>query len=64
LISSENYDEALAVLRPLIDSPQFIEARIMAAAALNRKRDNKGARDLLEGYLPEQEIDRVLGVKK
>ncbi|MDR2366727.1 MAG: tetratricopeptide repeat protein [Deltaproteobacteria bacterium] len=64
LISSENYDEALSVLRPLIDSPRYLEARIMAAAALNRKRDNKGARELLEGYVPEREINRILGVPK
>jgi Flp pilus assembly protein TadD len=63
LIASNNYDEAISILKPLIDSPRYLEARIMTAAALSRKNDKKSARGLLEGYMAETEIKRLLGEK-
>ena len=61
LISDGSYDEAIIVLTPLVDSPKFLEARIMAAAAFTRKNDKKSARGLLEGYVSDGEINRLLG---
>ena len=61
LISGGSYDEAIIVLTPLVDSPRFLEARIMAAAAFTRKNDKTSARGLLEGYVSDGEINRLLG---
>jgi Flp pilus assembly protein TadD len=63
LIASGNFDEAISVLKPLVDSPRYLDARLMTAAALSRKQDKKSARGLLEGYVSESEIKRLLGEK-
>jgi Flp pilus assembly protein TadD len=63
LIASGNFDEAISILKPLVDSPRYLEARLMTAAALSRKKDKKSARGLLEGYMSESEIKRLLGEK-
>ncbi|MDR1608091.1 MAG: tetratricopeptide repeat protein [Deltaproteobacteria bacterium] len=63
LVASNKFDEAIAILQPLLDTPRFMEARFLTAAALSRKNDKKAARNLLEGYLPEPEIRRLLGEK-
>jgi Flp pilus assembly protein TadD len=63
LFATRQYKEAVAVLTPLLDMPKFVKARYMAAAALSRQNDKAGARNLLESYLPESEIQRILGSK-
>jgi FimV-like protein len=63
LIASNNFDEAISILQPLVDSPRYLEARVMTAAAFSRKNDKKSARGLLEGYMSEREIKRLLGEK-
>jgi Flp pilus assembly protein TadD len=63
LLASANFDEAISILKPLVDSPKFLEARVMTAAALSRKNDKKSARGLLEGYMSDREIKRLLGEK-
>ena len=63
MLSNRNR-EAAAILLPMADSPEFPQARLAAAAALARSNDRQGARNLLEGYLPQDEIERILGVGK
>jgi Flp pilus assembly protein TadD len=60
LMTSNSYNDVLVVLKPLLDSPKYLEARYLAAAALGRLRKNTEARGLLEGYLSEGEINRLL----
>jgi Flp pilus assembly protein TadD len=60
LLASKNYTQAAAVLKPLLDLPQFTKSRVVAAAAMAKSNNSRGARDLLEGFLPESEINRLL----
>ncbi|MDR2444267.1 MAG: hypothetical protein LBE31_12215 [Deltaproteobacteria bacterium] len=64
LMASNKYQDVVIVLKPLLDTPQFVEARYLAAAALGRLHNTKEARGLLEGYLSDAEINRLLGGKK
>jgi Flp pilus assembly protein TadD len=64
LLASKNYDQAAAVLKPLVDLPQFSKSRVVAAAAMARSNKKQQARDLMEGYMPEAEINRLLQVKQ
>jgi tetratricopeptide (TPR) repeat protein len=61
LLLSREYSQVVTILTPLLDSPQYVKARFVAAAALAGRKDRAGARDLLESYLPESEIKRILG---
>lgn len=61
LMLSNKNREAAAILLPMVDSPEFPQARLAAAAALARSNDKQGARNLLEGYLSQNEIERILG---
>jgi Flp pilus assembly protein TadD len=64
LLATKNYQQAVTVLKPLLDLPQFSRSRLVAAAALVKANDRQGARDLMEGHLPEAEINRLLRGKK
>lgn len=59
-IASHSYSQAASALIPLVDNPDYPQARILAAGALMRSGDRAGARNLLEGYLTSTEIDALL----
>jgi Tfp pilus assembly protein PilF len=60
LIATGNYAQAAEILMPLVDSPKYPQARILAAGAVKKAGDKRQARSLLEGYLPDKQIDGLL----
>jgi thioredoxin-like negative regulator of GroEL len=61
LLASKDYARSVSVLAPIIDSPRFVQARFVAAAALAGGGDKARARGLLETHIPDSEIRRILG---
>lgn len=61
LMASGNYSQAVSILLPLAEARELPQARLAAAAAMAKNNNPAGARNLLQGYLPENEIDRLLG---
>jgi tetratricopeptide (TPR) repeat protein len=59
-LASGHYDQAVSALLPLVDMRDMPQARVLAAAAMVNKHDLRGARNLLEGYMRSEDIDRVL----
>jgi hypothetical protein len=43
-----------------VDSPKYPQARILAAGAIKKAGDKRQARSLLEGYLPDKQIDGLM----
>jgi Flp pilus assembly protein TadD len=64
LISSGKYSQAVGMLLPLVERYELPQARVAAAAAMAKNKDEAGARNLLHGYMPEDDITRVLKGKK
>lgn len=64
LMLSKEDKRAVTVLLPLADRADMPQARLACAAAMARSGDMKGARNLLEGYMPAGDIAHLLGEKK
>ena len=60
LIATGNYAQAAEILMPLVDSHKYPQARILAAGAINKSGDKRMARSLLEGYIPDGQISKLL----
>ncbi|MDR1046034.1 MAG: tetratricopeptide repeat protein [Candidatus Adiutrix sp.] len=64
LISSGRYGQAVNILLPLVERVDMPQARVAAAAAMAKNKDVEGARNLLHGYMTDEDINRVLKGKK
>lgn len=60
LIASGSFAQAASVLGPMVDNPDYPQARILAAGSLMRAGNIPAARSLLQGYLSDPEIDQLI----
>ncbi len=60
LLAGKQYAEAAATLMPLVDIQALPQARLAAAAALAKSNRKQEAAGLLQGHMPQEQIDRLL----
>lgn len=63
-ISTRDYRLAAAALLPLTENPRYPMARVLAAGSFAKIGDKTAAKNLLEGYLSDYEIESLLSGRK